>query len=235
MRRLLKLLLICFVIIFSGNLLYAQKQFIPKKIVFGVESRSDESFREVFRDSINSLLNKYPVDTLERFSEILLRSLDIEESKKKEIVISYNRDTIWQATLIDDVMIGDFKRINSNGMVFLHPKNYKNIVYDSLNYFQGYGSRKYILTENKLDTKEILGYECYKVVFKLIEDVKDEQSFDLGLTIYEMYVTDKINLPIHSLIFFSKNFKGIFPLEVKHFMEKMPGAVELYRAKFIEK
>ena len=46
--------------------------------------------------------------------------------------------------------------------------------------------------------KVILGYECFKV--KIRKSASADEEFNMGDTIYEMYVTSDVDLPVHALL-----------------------------------
>ncbi len=73
------------------------------------------------------------------------------------------------------------------------------------------------------------GFKCYKLTL-----IKKDTKSDLGNTIYEMYVTDRIKLPPHSVINLTKFIPNKFPMEIKVWNEKLSGIAELYKLIEIE-
>lgn len=149
-----------------------------------------------------------------------------KEQQKTKIHIEFKNDTIWRYTTQNDTIIGDiFSLSKNNGILNFHPKKEKNKVYSSFDLFSK--SEKYIVEKDIKNKKNILNYDCYYVKLTKIEN--DTGEFSSGNTIYEMYVTEKINLPVHAVINLTKNFNDFFPLEIKISEENIKGIYELYR------
>ena len=72
------------------------------------------------------------------------------------------------------------------------------------------------LSIDKSKTKSILGYKCYYA--KAEEICSKTDSKDTLSTTYEMYVTDKIHLPLYAILENECKHPGYFPLEVKCFL-----------------
>lgn len=72
------------------------------------------------------------------------------------------------------------------------------------------------LSIDKSKTKSILGYKCYYA--KAEEICSKTYSKDTLSTTYEMYVTDKIHLPLHAILENECKHPGYFPLEVNCFL-----------------
>jgi hypothetical protein len=64
--------------------------------------------------------------------------------------------------------------------------------------------------------------------------IKKDTENNLGNTIYEMYVTDQINLPVHSVFNLTKLFPNTFPMEIRISEEKLSGMAEQYKLIKIE-
>ena len=74
-------------------------------------------------------------------------------------------------------------------------------------------NHQYEIIENRKDRREIKGFNCYKLTL-----IKKDTENNLGNTIYDMYVTDQINLPVHSVFNLTKLFPNTFPMEISNFM-----------------
>ncbi|MCH3880938.1 MULTISPECIES: hypothetical protein [Tenacibaculum] len=151
----------------------------------------------------------------------------LAQSPETEIYVEVENDSIWRSTKLDGKMIGDYFMIQKNSGILNYYDKSKSVNYRKYDLFsQNY---EYQITENKKDRKEINGFDCFKL--KL---VKIDKESDLGDTIYEMYVTEQIDLPIHSVINLTKLVPNTFPMEIKVSEEKLSGMAELYELIRIE-
>lgn len=147
-----------------------------------------------------------------------------------ELIIEINKDTVWKYTKENGKIIGDYQRIDKeNGIIYWHAKRDKSILYKNFNLFAL--KNDYIIQEFPDSIKSILGYNCFKVRMERIE--KDTSEHSSGNTIYEMYVTKKIKLPVHVLINIGYNIPKYFPLEVKMWEAKLEKFTEHFNAKKI--
>lgn len=79
--------------------------------------------------------------------------------------------------------------------------------------------------ENRSDIKYIHGYECFKITF-MQEEILDE-NFKM-VTIYTMYVTDKIKSSQHPTIKERIILENYFPLEISESFEEIEGVKTIY-------
>jgi len=63
---------------------------------------------------------------------------------------------------------------------------------------------------------------------------EDDFLMQIGDTIYEMYVTKEIGLPVHALLNFTKDFSEFFPLEVRIWEENLKGSQDVFEIKEIK-
>ncbi len=186
-----------------------------------LESIIDEIRNENLYDSARfEILDQYPI--LEVLNVI----------PETEIHIELNQDTIWRFTLEYGKMIGDLFRIDrKEGIKYHHGRIDKSKVYHQVNLFELGGD--FSIEEYPDDRKELLGYNCFKIVIRKKNQDEEDFPMDLGDTLYEMYVTKEIDLPVHALLDITKNFSDFFPLEVKIWEENMKGNHEVYVIKEI--
>jgi len=145
----------------------------------------------------------------------------LTQTPEIEIHIEVQSDSIWRFRKQKGKMIGDyFMILKNNGILNYYDKS-KTVNYRNYDLFKQ--NHEYEISENKNDRKEIKGFDCYKLTF-----VEIDKESDLGNTIYEMYVTDQIELPVHSIINFSKLVPNTFPMEIRVTEEKFSGMAELY-------
>lgn len=210
---------------------------ISKLVFRHYEEISEEGINNsrIVQDSLIARLQYEPnVDTaaLEVFKQISITEL-FKPASETEIHIDVNQDTIWRYTKQHGEIIGHMFRIDrEKGILFYHSKNDKSMMYRQFNLFDVGGD--FLVEEFPTDRKKLMGYDCHKVVIRKKEQIEADIHSELGDTIYEMYVTKKIDLPAHTLINFTKNFSDFFPLEVKIWEEKLAGSHEVYEIKEIK-
>ena len=138
-----------------------------------------------------------------------------------EVYVEIKNDSIWRSTKQNGKMIGDYFMIKrSNGILYYYDKS-KSLNYGKYDLFAQ--NDEYIVMENKKDRKEIKGFDCFKLTL-----IRKGPESDLDDTIYEMYVTDLIDLPAHSVINLTKQISNAFPMEIKVSENNLPGIIELY-------
>ena len=151
----------------------------------------------------------------------------LTQTSDTEIHIEVQNDSVWRYKKLKGEMIGDYVMIpKDNGILHYYDRS-KSINYSKSDLFGG--NYEYEVSVNRKDRKEIKGFNCFKLTL-----VRFDEESDFGNTIYEMYVTDQINLPIHSVINVGKFLPETFPMEIKLFEEKLPGLVEQYELIEIE-
>ena len=192
-----------------------------------IDSLSELSIIEMLKkiSSDKMQINEYDSTEIKKIVPNLLLT-KFKETPKTKINIEFKNDSIWRYTTEKDIIIGDIYRLSkNNGILNYHSKNDRNIIYRKFDLFAN--DDKYIIEKHKKITKKIMNYDCYYVKITKIEN--DIEENNLGNTIYEMYVTENIKLPIHSIINITKKFNDIFPLEIKISEENLDGFYEYYK------
>lgn len=142
------------------------------------------------------------------------------DSNKIHIYVDIEGDSIWRYSKKEGKMIGDYLMIKKgNGNLNYYDKS-KKVNYRKYDLFGKNETYKIVRKEN--DRKNIMGYECFK-----LELTKIKKDSEFGNTLYEMYVTDKIKLPIHSVINLTKLIPDLFPLEIRLRPEKVLTQMEV--------
>jgi hypothetical protein len=184
-----------------------------------------DSIIQILSDSLIKLGKESEVNNIPKFS---LVDLLVREGKS-EYIIEVNQDTIWRYHRQGSRIIDDYMRIErTNGKVFFHSKNNKAIINRTFDLFLKNG--EYKIQVDKTQRKKILELDCYKVLITEKESEEGDLPFSLGDTIIEMYVTDKINLPVHAIYNVSQPFLDFFPLEFSIEMSNLRGAKDIYKA-----
>ena len=132
-------------------------------------------------------------------------------------VIENSNNTIWRYFINEEYDSWAFERIIIDSQkVYAHPEKNLNETYN--NYPLPSPPKKFTIKKDIKDTKVILGYKCYKFVLEIDEN-SDELNF--GNTIYEMYVSKSVKLPIYSILYL--NIKNMpFPLEIVEWNKSFP-------------
>jgi hypothetical protein len=193
---------------------------------FIINSKAEKSLVELQNKIISEEVNLNENDST-KLKIIANESLIdlIKETPKTKIYIEFKNDSIWRYTTERDIIIGDIFSLSKNsGNLDYRPKFEKEKIYRTYDLFAE--NDKFIIEKNKKKTKKILNYDCYYVKLTRIEN--DRTEYSSGNTIYEMYVTERINLPVHSIINITQNFNKFFPMEIKVWEEKLEGAYEYY-------
>ena len=195
---------------------------------FEIDSASIKSFPEMEEKlySEEGIMNENDSTDTEKIKVKSLADL-IRETPKTKIYVEFKKDSIWRHTTERDIIIGDiFTLTKNNGNLDYRPKFEKNKIYRTFDLFAQ--SDKYLVEIDKSKRKKILNYDCY---FVKLTKVKNENiEFNKRNTIYEMFVTENIKLPVHSVINITKNFNEFFPLEIKISNDRFNGAFEFYTA-----
>lgn len=146
----------------------------------------------------------------------------------KEVTVNFKKDTIWQYSS-DNIVEGDYYRIDyRTGKSWLYNKNPQVPIREGFPFIGTYQSDK--IRINKEDRKTILGFKCYKVQYEIVRKKEEDAEIDEGNIIYEMYVTEKIGLPVHALLPTQRLLNQFFPLEIIKRYTKLRGVEELYVA-----
>ena len=204
----------------------------PTKFVFKksmVSSQSGITELKSKTDSfIDSAYNPKGKDSLtnKKLKEIQMTEF-LTQTPETEIYVEVKNDSIWRHTKQNGEMIGDYFMVQKDSGILNYYDKSKSVNYRKYDLFAK--NHKYEIIENRKVIKEINGFDCYKLT--LIK--KDAQS-DLGNTIYEMYVTDQIELPIHAVINLTKLVPNTFPMEIRISEEKLSGLAEKYELIKIE-
>jgi len=149
------------------------------------------------------------------------------DTMQHSIKISFMPDTIWQYHIGNNNSVGDYFRIDPITGKSWHftNTNFTKPNHDFIGYYKS-GN----VTIDKKDRKQIRGFDCYKVVYELETKTDDDENFKIndGNTIYEMYVTEQIALPIHALFITHELLNTFFPLEIIKYQKNLKGIKESY-------
>ena len=204
----------------------------PTKFVFKKSMVSSQSGITELKSKTDSLIDTtYNPKGKDSLTNKKLKEMQMTEfltqTPETEIYVEVKNDSIWRHTKQNGEMIGDYFMVQKESGILNYYDKSKSVNYRKYDLFAK--KHKYEIIENRKVIKEINGFDCYKLT--LIK--KDAQS-DLGNTIYEMYVTDQIELPIHAVINLTKLVPNTFPMEIRISEEKLSGLAEQYELIKIE-
>lgn len=220
---------VLYVCLLSTNLKGQTKKSKSYSFTFEKTSKSTEKGINEFTDSLKSnLLEELKNQKVEKDSNIIefinefpnfLKEMIKNDENYSPIytVIENSNNTIWRYFINEEYESWAFERINIDSQkVYAHPK--KNLIETYNNYPFPSAPKKFTIKKDTKDTKVILGYKCYKLVLE-IDKKSDELNF--GNTIYEMYVSKSVKLPIYSILYL--NIKDMpFPLEIVQWSKSFP-------------
>ncbi len=151
-------------------------------------------------------------------------SMMIAEVEPESFMISIG-DTLWKTNLNDSVYSYRYDTTEQKTYVYFKKKQQRVNVRD---YSSFDTSRLVNYSEHKDETMLISGFNCYKVVFRIKENsVSASAGFSMGDNIYEMYVTEEINLPMAMIIPYQLPDKNYLPLRVVRWSSCCKGAEEI--------
>jgi L-rhamnose isomerase len=186
---------------------------LPTKFVFKKSLFFSINGTIEFKPKTDSLINKETKKL--QISELLT------QTPETEIHIEIKNNSIWRHIERNGKMIGDYFMIQkSNGILNYYDQS-KTVNYKKYDLFAK--NHKYEIIENRKDRKKINGFDCYKLTL-----IKNDIVSDLGNTVYEMYVTHQIKLPIHSVINLTKLVQNTFPMEIIISGKNLSGISEKY-------
>lgn len=158
--------------------------------------------------------------TREVYKSADVRNFPLDTTNIK-IHLSIIRDSLWVFETENDFAPNRYILIDDlNRKLIYYDENKKNIVKSFK--VKNNKDKDYEISIDKNDTKEIQGHSCFKmrIVYKT-------GNPKYGNTIFNCYVTDKIDLPFYSLVNIQKKIPNLFPLEVRIRPEKLANELEL--------
>lgn len=204
----------------------------PTKFVFKKSMVSSQKGITELKSKTDSLIDAtYNPKEKDSLMNKMLKEMQMTEflsqTPETEIYVEVKNDSIWRHTKQNGQMIGDYFMVQKDSGILNYYDKSKSVNYRKYDLFAK--NHKYEIIENRKDRKEINGFDCYKLTL-----IKQDAESDLGNTIYEMYVTDQIELPVHSVINLTKLIPKTFPMEIKISEEKLSGIAEQYELIKIE-
>ncbi len=200
-----------------------------KELTFTVESKFDEipemaNQIESYIENIDSidLTDSFKI----KFQTLLKEKAERESNYPNEIYIEAIKDG-WQRQRY-------FENKYTNKLRYSPKKDSISVINYVTNEFE-FGSKlkrdscNYTIEVDKEKRKVIYGYNCYFV--KLEEFSGDKEFIDImGSTVYEMWATTEINIPIYLVLKNDCKIEEIFfPLDTKMYQSKSKNNYHLYK------
>lgn len=203
----------------------------PTKLIFENYFISDRQDTLKHLSFLDSLYDPQGIDSLENRSLKEMTFSDLwSGTPATKLIIQVDKDSIWYHKTENGKMIGDYRMILRQDKKFVHYYDKsKRINFQKSEIGLYRNDYDVTITAYKNDRKNIHGFDCFKL--KIVRSNKENA---LETTSYEMYVTDKIDLPAHLIVFGIDLQPGLFPLEVFSREFFLPSVAEVYRLIEIE-
>jgi len=215
-----------------SNIIFEKQTTITDSILF---HKSMDSFTKKFVESLKDELEKdstsYNHQDLEflQMSGIFKKQLfDIYPDQGKTFYHLKKVDSLWLSyKIIDGQIIGDYTVLNFKDMSY-----YKLAKIDSSSTYNHatltHKDEKNIdIQEYRKDKKVINNFDCFKVVLQINEEESPIPGFK-GETVYEMYVTEDIDLKYHPIIKYKSVVDHYLPLEIRVLTDGIEGVETKY-------
>ncbi|WOI22269.1 hypothetical protein [Nonlabens ulvanivorans] len=149
---------------------------------------------------------------------------------QNDIALKVEEDSIWRYEEYKGDMRGDYQLISKSNGILRYYNKARNINYKNDTLFNTNEGVTFKI--DKKDVKTIKGYKCYKVIIEKENLVL--RDYNTGKATYELYVTDEIKLPTHSVLNIPTNSIEVFPLEAVVCFENKAFSKSFYNIKVIE-
>jgi hypothetical protein len=211
----------------------AQNSLTQGYILFEYRVSAEEGKKETVRKQYDSIeynkLKAFSPDLTESILKLSRNSYDsvsLYLNTRLKTKIWFSNDTIFRKdSIADDQMFEQIKAYNHfDGKELKYIEGLPLYTLDSTNIFVANKSKQFIFKVDRSLRRMILGYDCYKIYLKIIDTVKKDTQF------INLYVTDKIRLPIHVLIPSNEMYNQYFPLEIEVLNNDIPGHVITIKA-----
>ncbi|MBK7467704.1 MAG: hypothetical protein IPJ43_13380 [Saprospiraceae bacterium] len=187
------------------------------KLTFSVEDSPEvisllSNLGESFADS--SDINSSP-DSIKMFvTQILNKNIQETAKYPNEITLEITKDGWFKQRFIKNKHTDCHKHFFKNDSVYVYDSNKVYIIHK----FKLAPSNCLCkINIDKSKTKNIHGYKCFYVK---AEEICGKTNSKVTLTTtYEMYLTDKIHIPMHAILENDCKLPGYFPLEIKCYLD----------------
>lgn len=195
------------------------------KLTFSVESITNDITKQIYpsnSDSSTSFNSKV--------QEIMKRKMEREAKYPNELYIEITNNGWKRQRFIGNEYIDYFKyNINKDSFQAIRHENNQLLG----TYKLERDSCTCIIDTDKSRSKKIMGHECH---FVRIEERCGHEDFKnlFGTQIFEMWVTEAINIPTFVLLKTQCITEGFFPLETKQYLSNSIENYHIYTIKKIE-
>ncbi len=177
------------------------------------------SNRDVFFKALDSVgANKLGGN--QRFQILNFIAREIEDQKKVKIYHRYRDSLIISYKTQEDKMIGDYTVISTNNGTYsmLAKKDSSTFYMKNKPYFFIKESGFEIIEYRNIK-KEIAGFECFKVVVRVLENTPNTKEY----ITYNLFVTEKISSLYHPTFNIKSVLEKYYPLEINESNSSIKG------------
>ena len=199
----------------------------PSKFIFTNYTETPKKGSTNFYKIVDSVavyaFDSVDEEQLKAFNEMmnLVKDTLFSNSSATEIHLEIKNDSIWRNTVLNGKLHSDYILLEKDNGVLKYFDKSKSINYKTVDLFVE--KSVFLATEDRKDRKKIRGFDCHKLTF-----ISTEHDSNFGNTVYEMYVTEEIDLPVHAILNFGKFVPKSFPLQVRIWSQKLPELIEFY-------
>jgi hypothetical protein len=201
-----------------SNFIFKKYMIVTEKGISNFISNLDSMARKIGKPEVTDSALDAIKESVPGFFDL------VAENNESTLHLEIRNDSMWRYEKQKGSMIGDYYMMQKNSGVLHYYNKARSLNYNKVDLFAK--KTEFEITENRNDRKIIKGYSCFKMT--LVEKSITEEAEDFGNTIYEMYVTDQIKLPVHSVVYLSRLIPDLFPMEVKIMGERFAGITEVY-------
>jgi len=148
----------------------------------------------------------------------------------------FNQDRIYYQRNKNKLSEDEFILIDPNSLLWTHyftDKNGNKKFRETLYLPPESWNLEYRVNINRSDKKNILGYECYKIIITEIRSDKEDNW--LEEYVYECYVTGELDLPFYCVNLVWEKIVDKTPLEIKYYKKDKPNSIQIETAISITK
>ncbi len=177
---------------------------------------------------ISNFESKYGLSLSEEETKAI-RILDkLKDVKPSEIHLEFKEDTVWRYKTDDGLVKTELARVDLEEGVYHIFSDADTI---QINFFEGDST----YTVHQISKKEetILGYNCNQILINGCAESIEKYPYSIGNSIFELWVTNEIDLPMHSIVPINKKYQKKIPLKARIWDSECDGIIRIYEAKEI--
>jgi len=209
-------LLILFIVSSCSSMMKTTKTSNVSKLIYTIEDSQEvvPMLSNIVESMVDSSETKISSDSIKMMiSQKLKKKMQEAAKYPNEIKLEITKDGWIKQRFIKNKHTYCFKHFIKNDSVIVYDSNKVNII---TRYKKTTDNCLCKINIDKSKTKNIFGYECYYA--KAEEVCSNTDSKETLTASYEMFVTEKIHLPMYAILENECKLSGYFPLEVKCYL-----------------